>query len=167
MQPYDFTVKDVMTLNIINNEKIKIILISLCFGMLLYSSASSDDMKNILLIAEGSSIAFLVIMILPFLLALFNMGMVKEAGMGVLRSAVIHGFILIIPFALLSLISSVFLNWNGAASFSSSGIMICGGAAGMEIIQKGGSRKINGLIPGLISAALSAGWLLMISILGK
>jgi len=74
------------------------------------------------------------------------------------RTAVIKGFLLIIPFAILAVLAEMVLRWNAVQAFASVGLMSAGGAAGLEMVKISGRQMVNGIVPAISAVILTLAW---------
>lgn len=89
-------------------------------------------------------------------LSITNPQVQKQHGfMGLWRS-VNTGFIMLVPFTLLAMVSELALDWSAVQVFASAGIMTVGATIGVEMSKLGKHGFITGLLPSAAAFALSA-----------
>lgn len=115
--------------------------------------------------AEAAVLGFLVgfagLLLLTWLLAVFNGAVRKAHGYAKLVGAVYRGFLLLIPFAVLATVSDLGLGWQAAQTFLSAGLIGAGIAVGAEVTRLGGGKLAAGFFPVLWTLALSFLWILL------
>lgn len=100
------------------------------------------------------------------LLGLVNRNLKKEKGKESIVYAVDAGMLFLIPFAVMSLISTFYLKWYLTGGFISAGIMSVGTAAALEIGKLKGKQELkNTIITSLVSFVFSFIWTLSVQLL--
>ena len=100
------------------------------------------------------------------LLRLFNGALKKEKGKETIFYAVDTGMLVLIPFAVMALLSTFYLKWSMTGGFISTGIMAVGAAAALEIGKLKGRQEIkNTISTSVISYLFSFVWTLSAQLL--
>jgi len=104
----------------------------------------------------------IVLSLLPLivLLLLFNPKARRQNGWSGIAATVSRGFVMLLPFTVLAAASQVWLHWNAAQLFTSSGLMAVGAATGFEMVRIGGGRIAGALLPTVWFALLAIIWML-------
>ncbi len=97
-------------------------------------------------------------------LFIFNRRVRKSHGYGAFKSAIGIGFLMLLPFTVLSLLAELFLGWSAVQAFAAAGIMTGAALAGMELGRLGGGGLAGALIPSLGGLVLSVVWMLVTSL---
>jgi hypothetical protein len=64
----------------------------------------------------------------------------REAGWPGALDAVARGFLILLPFTLLALLTELFFGWGAAQAFTQAGIMTSGAAVGAEVMRRSGQK---------------------------
>ena len=116
----------------------------------------------------GSLLGSFGLWLLVILLAQFNPEVRRQHGFSAIVDAVVHGFVLLVPFAVLAVFAGFLLHWQVAQAFAAAGLMAAGAATGGEMAKIGGGRITGTLLPMLGSVLLSLAWMLLsIQLLGR
>ena len=99
------------------------------------------------------------------LLGAVNRGRVTDPT--VVTRAVDDAFLLLLPYALLAALAEGVFGWSAVQAFSAAGLMSAAGLAGGGMLAHGGRPLPNLLLPALLMLAVSAGWMLLVSIAGN
>lgn len=101
-------------------------------------------------------------------LRLLNGAVKKEHGKKAIKKATEVGGLFIIPFAVLTLVSTVFFGWQLQMSFISTGIMAIGTAIGLEFSKLTKKPKLkNTIILTLLAFGFSTLWIMGMPYLAK
>ena len=101
-------------------------------------------------------------------LGLFNGKFKKEQGKEVIRYAVDNGMLFLIPFAVMVVIATFYLNWSMTGGFISAGIMAVGTAAAITMGKLKGKQEIrNTIATSGVSFLFSFIWTLSFAFLVK
>lgn len=79
-------------------------------------------------------------------LALFNPALKKEHGKAAIYYSVENGLLFLVPFAVLALIATFYLNWSMINAFFSTSIMVVGTATAIEIGKLKGKQNLKNTI---------------------
>jgi hypothetical protein len=109
----------------------------------------------------GSLLGLLGLLLLTAMLTLFNPQARRQHGFRLIAGTVTRGFMLLIPFTVLALATSLWLHWDAAQAFASAGLMAAGAATGGEMTKIGGGRIAGSLLPVLGSMLLALAWMLL------
>ena len=101
-------------------------------------------------------------------LGLFNSKYKKENGKETIRHAVDQGMLFMVPFAVMILIATYYLNWSTSAGFISAGFMAVGTASAIEMGKLKGKQEIrNTIATSGVSYLFSFVWVLSFQYLIK
>jgi hypothetical protein len=106
----------------------------------------------------GAIVGVLFALVAAYLLVLALRLAQPRLGGDAARQAVATGFLLLLPFAVLSMAAELYLGWSASQAFSSAGLMTAGGAVGVEVARRGGGRWRSMLVPSLLCFALASLW---------
>lgn len=109
----------------------------------------------------GSLLGSLWLWLMVVLLAQFNPEVHRQHGFRAIADAVVHGFVLLVPFVVLALVAGFLLHWQVAQAFTGAGLMAAGAATGGEMTKLGGGRIAGSLLPLLGTLLLSLAWMLL------
>ena len=109
----------------------------------------------------GVALVLIGLVALVIALLLFNPKTRREHGFFSVVGAVARGFMLLVPFTVLAVVTYIWLNWDAGQSFTSAGLMAAGAATGAEMAKLGGGRIMGSLLPMLWSMLLSLAWMLL------
>lgn len=129
----------------------KIMIRWMCFIILgvtaLYSPLIGFNVYSIILgLFFGLLFGFLYKLFLRVFLSLFNHKLKKEKGKVCIRYAIDWGMVFMVPFILMLLIATFYLNWTETRSLISAGIMGVGTAAAIELGKIRGKQEIKNTI---------------------
>ena len=113
----------------------------------------------------GVALALIGLVVLVIALLLFNPKTRREHGVFSVVGAVARGFMLLVPFTVLAVVTYIWLNWDAAQTFTSAGLMAAGAATGAEMAKLGGGRIMGCLLPMLWSMLLALAWMLLAGLL--
>lgn len=122
--------------------------------------------------AAGSALGALVatlgglalIGFLKGLLGAINRGRVADPALVV--RAVDDAFLLLLPYALLAVLAEGMFGWSAVQAFSAAGLTSAAGVAGGSLLAHGGRPLPNLLLPALVAALASAGWMMLGNLAG-
>lgn len=88
----------------------------------------------------GGALICIGLLALVIALVLLNPKTRREHGFFSVVGAVARGFLLLVPFTVLAMVTYIWLNWGVAQTFTSAGLMAAGAATGAEMAKIGGGR---------------------------
>lgn len=101
-------------------------------------------------------------------LGIFNHKIKKEHGKSVIKNATKTGMVFMLPFAVMLLIATFYLQWSQTAAFVSAGIMAVGTASAIEIGKLIGKSSIkNTIVTSAVCLLFSFTWTLSTAFLIK
>ena len=107
---------------------------------------------------------FLLFFLISILtLSIANVKVKKEYGKGYVYGAVLHGFMLLFPFAILLLISDVFLKWNAFQTIVATSIITSASYSASDLIKLGGNRTANSTLTLILGAVFMVIFILIAS----
>jgi hypothetical protein len=83
----------------------------------------------------------------------------REAGWPGALDALTRGFLTLLPFTLLALLSELVFKWGAAQAFTQAAIMTSGAAVGVEVIRRSGQKVKYMIAPMLGAFVFSILWI--------
>ena len=143
----------------------------LCFMVIGISAMANPlyalNLYNIIIGAiTGLLFGWLFRTFLKGFLSMFNGSFRKERGRDAIRYATDNGMLFLVPFALMLLLATFYLNWSMTVPFISAGLMAVGTASGIEMGRLLGKQGIKNTIAASgVSFLFSLLWILSFPIL--
>jgi tetrahydromethanopterin S-methyltransferase subunit B len=91
----------------------------------------------------------------------------RKHGYRGIVDAVLDGYLYMLPFLALAVLSTLLFKWQAAMSFASAAVMIGGATAGTEIMKKGAKGIKNMLIPSGVGFVITLMWMALLSLIPK
>jgi hypothetical protein len=124
--------------------QIFLVSVSAIFISVLSAVKSGNNFPGILVYAILFSAFFLILFILTIAVLNFvNSAVKSKYGKGFVYGSVVHGFMLLFPFAVILLISDVILKWNAYQTIVATSIITSASYSTSDLIKLGGSRAGN------------------------
>lgn len=156
--------------NNMNNYKGTIpqmLLVSVSALIISFISALSSG-SNFLSILIYFIIFALLLLVLFFVtmgaLSIANSSVKTEHGKGFVYGSVVHGFMLLFPFAIILLISDVILQWSAYQTIVATSIITSASYSTSDLIKLGGSKAVNMLLSLIVGAVFLTLFILLASL---
>lgn len=91
----------------------------------------------------------------------FNPVLRERYAFSTVLNTLTRGFVTLLPFALLALVSELLPDWNAALVFTQAGIMSCGALAGTEVVKLSDGRMVHIIAPVAGAFLFSFMWILL------